>query len=60
MSNSVMSVVKGVTFGVVAGMAAGYVGTKMLSANKKSMKKKANRALREMGNMIDTASYMFK
>lgn len=60
MSNSVMNVVKGVTFGVMAGMAAGYVGTKMVTMNKKSVKRKANRALREMGNMIDTASYMFK
>lgn len=60
MSNNVMGVVKGVTFGMMAGVAAGYVGTKMMSMNKKTMKKKANRALREVSNMMDTASYMFR
>ncbi|MBQ8000943.1 MAG: hypothetical protein IJ298_06930 [Ruminococcus sp.] len=60
MANSAMSTVKNVALGVVAGMAAGYIGTKMISANKKTIKKKANRALREVGSMIDTASYMFK
>lgn len=60
MANSAMSTVKNVALGVVAGMAAGYVGTKMIRANKKTIKKKANRALREVGSMIDTASYMFK
>ncbi len=60
MNNSLMSTVKSVALGVAAGMAAGYIGRKMMADNKKSLKKKANRALREMGSMIDTASYMFK
>ncbi len=60
MNNSVMNTVKGVALGMAAGMAAGYIGKKMMTNNKKSLKKKANRALREMGSMIDTASYMFK
>lgn len=60
MAKTAMNMVKGVTLGMVAGAAAGLVGKKMLDKNKNSMKKKANRALKEMGSMLDTASYMFK
>ena len=60
MAKGAMNVVKGVTLGMVAGATAGLVGKKMLDNNKKSIKKKANRALKEMGSMLDTASYMFK
>ncbi len=60
MAKSAMNVVKGVALGMAAGAAAGMIGKKLMSGNKKSMKKKANRALREVSNMIDTASYMFK
>ncbi len=60
MAKGVMNVVKGVALGMAAGAAVGMVGKKLMSGNKKSMKKKANRALREVSNMIDTASYMFK
>lgn len=60
MNNSVMSVMKGVAVGMVAGVAAGVVGSKMVSENKRSIKKKANKALKSMENMLDTASYMFK
>ncbi len=60
MAKTAMNLVKGVTLGMVAGATAGLVGKKMLDNNKKSIKKKANRALKEMGSMLDTASYMFK
>ncbi len=60
MAKGAMNVVKGVALGMVAGVAAGITGKKMLDNNKKTMKKKANRALKEVSNMIDTASYMFK
>ncbi|MBQ4569877.1 MAG: hypothetical protein IJA62_07510 [Ruminococcus sp.] len=60
MAKGAMNVVKGVALGMAAGAAVGIAGKKLLSGNKKSMKKKANRALREVSNMIDTASYMFK
>ena len=60
MAKTAMNLVKGVTLGMLAGATAGLVGKKMLDNNKKSIKKKANRALKEMGSMLDTASYMFK
>ena len=60
MAKGAMNVAKGVALGMVAGAAAGVVGKKMMDKNKKSMKKKAGRALKEMSNMMDTASYMFK
>lgn len=60
MAKRTMSIVRGVALGMAAGAAAGMVGKKLMGGNKKSMKKKANRALKEVGNLIDTASYMFK
>ncbi|MBQ9742272.1 MAG: hypothetical protein IJV88_01175 [Ruminococcus sp.] len=60
MSNSVMNVVKGVTFGMMAGMAAGYVGSKVMANNKKTVKKRAVKALRNVENVLDTASSMLR
>ena len=60
MSKNLTNLAKGMALGMVAGAAAGYAGKKMMDNNKKPLKKKANRALKEMSNMMDTASYMFK
>ena len=60
MKGSVMSAAKGVMWGAAVGVAAGMVGSKLMDQNKKTMRKKANKALRSMENMLDTASYMFK
>ncbi len=60
MAKSAKSIVRGVALGIAAGAAAGMVGKKLMGGNKKSIKKKTNRALKEVSNLIDTASYMFK
>ncbi len=60
MKGSLMSAVKGVVWGAALGVAAGVVGSKMMDQNKRTMKRKANKALRSMESMMDTASYMFK
>lgn len=58
-SGNMMNVVKGVAGGMLAGMAVGYAGKKMLD-EKPKMKKKANKALQAFGEMLDTASIMFR
>ena len=60
MSNSAMNLVKGMAWGAAFGVATAVAGTKLMETNKKSMKKKANKALKSMENVLDTASYMFK
>ncbi len=55
-----MSVVKGVAFGMATGMAAGYVGKKMMDEGKHAMRKKANRAIDTMENIASTAKYIFR
>jgi hypothetical protein len=58
-SGNMMNVVKGVAGGMIAGMAVGFASKKMLD-EKPKMKKKANKAISTMGQMLDTVSYMFR
>lgn len=58
-SNSMMNVVKGAAIGLAAGMAVGIVGKNAVDNNPK-LKKKANKAMRTMESIMDTAQYMFK
>lgn len=56
---------KGVMAGIGVGAAVGTVAavaTSMLSESsaKKAMMKKANKAIKHMGNMISDVQYMFK
>lgn len=55
-----MSIMKGMAWGAVFGVCAGVAGSKLMESNKKTMKKKANKAIKSVENMLDTASYMFK
>ncbi len=57
--NNVMGVVKGVVGGMAAGAVVGFAGKSMMD-KKPKMKKKANKAIRTMGEILDTAHYMFK
>lgn len=59
MTKSTMKVVKGVTAGIAAGVVMGYIG-KQMSHDKRHMKKKANRAIETMNDMMDTVSYIFR
>lgn len=58
-TKNTMKVVKGVTAGVALGALAGYVGRTM-NSDKRHMKKKANKAMETMSDVMDTVSYMFK
>lgn len=53
------NVVKSVAGGMLVGMAAGYMGKKMMD-QKPKLKKKANKAMETLGQVVDTAQYMFK
>ena len=58
-SNSMMNVVKGAAIGLAEGMAVGIIGKNAVDNNPK-LKKKANKAMRTMESIMDTAQYMFK
>lgn len=59
MRGSFMNVVKGVSIGMVAGAAVGVIGKNMMEKNPR-MKKKAKKTMKTVGNLLDTAQYMFK
>lgn len=58
-NSKMTNVVKGVAGGMLAGMAVGYMGKKMMDGKPK-MKKKASKAMKTMGSIINTAQYMLK
>lgn len=58
-SSPVMNIAKGVALGMVAGMAVGYAGKKAVENNPK-LKRKANRAIKTMSSIVDTAQYMLR
>lgn len=58
-NSSMMNVARGVAGGMLAGMAVGYVGKKMMD-NKPKAKKKANRAMKTASSILNTAQYMLK
>lgn len=60
MQKSTMNVVKGVSAGLMTGMAVGYIGIKMMDKNGNQIKKKASKAVQTMENLLDTAQYMLK
>ena len=59
MAKGTMNVVKGVAGGMIAGMAVGAIGKTVID-NKPKLRKKANKAMNTVGQIIDTAQYMFK
>lgn len=56
--DSVMTIAKGVIGGMIAGVAIGAAGKTMIDKTPK-MRKKANKAMQTIGQVIDTAQYMF-
>lgn len=54
-----MNVAKGIAGGMLAGAALGMAGKAMIDKHPKT-RKKAHRAMRTIGQVIDTAQYMFK
>lgn len=58
MKERTKSVMKGAAGGAAAGMLVSFLGRG--SGNKKELKKKAEKALGTMSNIVDTVTYMFK
>lgn len=54
-----MGVIKGIGAGMATGIVAGFVGSQMIK-NDKQMKRKANKALSTVGNLIDNVQYMIR
>ena len=54
-----MNMVKGVAVGMIAGACLGYAGKSAADDNPK-IRKKVCRVKRTMGDVVDTAKYMFK
>lgn len=59
MNKRVKNVVKAAAGGMIAGAAVGAIGKTMVD-KKPKLKKKASKAMDTMGQIIDTAQYMFK
>lgn len=60
MAKSMMSMIKGATLGLATGMVVGYVGKKMLDDGSAVVKKKADKAIDTMDEVVDTARYIAK
>lgn len=54
-----MNVVKGAAIGLAAGLAVGIAGKNAVDRNPR-LKRKANKAMRTVESLMDTAQYMFR
>ncbi len=59
MRGSMMKMVKGVGVGMVIGCVAGAVGCYYLYDNRKGIKKNMGKALRSVGDLVDTVTGCF-
>lgn len=59
MSNKAMGFMKGVGAGVLAGMAIAAVGSRMMQ-NDRSFKRRANKTMRNVGDLLENVQYLFK
>ncbi len=59
-TKSTMKFVKGMGAGMAAGMIAGAVGSSLVRINKKGLKKKASKAMKAVGDVVENVQYMMK
>lgn len=59
MYKQTMNFVRGIGTGLVAGMALATVGTQMMK-NNRSFRKRANKTMHTVGDLMDNMQYMFK
>ncbi len=59
MTKGVMKFVKGAGAGLAVGMVVGSVGSSIMRGNK-NIKKRANKAIKAVGDVIDNVQYMMK
>lgn len=58
-NNNNMNIAKGLGTGLMAGMMVGFAGAKMMN-NSQSMKKKADKTVRSMSELVDNVQSFFK
>lgn len=58
-SNPMMNVVKGAAIGLAVSLAVGIAGKNAVDRNPR-LKRKANKAMRTVESLMDTAQYMFR
>ncbi|MCI1966271.1 MAG: hypothetical protein LKJ17_09115 [Oscillospiraceae bacterium] len=59
MYRQTMNFVRGIGTGLVAGMALATVGTQMMK-NNRSLRRRTNKTLHTVGELMDNMQYMFK
>ena len=59
MYKQTMGSIRGVGAGIVAGAIVGAIGAKKMK-NDRRFKKRADKTLRSMGQVVDNVQYMFK
>lgn len=60
MTKNAMGVVRGISAGLVAGAAIGYIGSKMNKKSPKKLKKHAGKAIQAVGSIANDVSGMFR
>ncbi len=60
MTKKTMSFVKGMGTGMAVGMMASAAGAMMMSGNKKALKKKASKAVKAVGSIVDDVQSMMR
>ena len=59
MYRNTMDFVRGIGTGLIAGVALAAVGTRMMKDNR-SLRRRANKTLHTVGELMDNMQYMFK
>jgi len=59
MKNGMMKMMKGIGIGMALGCVAGAVGSYYLYDNRKGIKRNMGRALRSVGELVDTVTSCF-
>ena len=60
MRKSTSGFMKGMGTGMMVGMIAGVAGDMMMNGGKKNLKKKASKAVKAVGNVMDDVSKLIK
>ncbi len=60
MTKNTMNVAKGRGAGMIAGLAVGYVGSKVIGKDTKNLKKHAGKAVNAMGTVANDVTSMLK
>ena len=60
MSRHTANFVKGIGTGIAAGIALGVVGSRLMVANKKTIKRNAGKAMHAVGDLLENVQQMWR